>query len=265
MSTIYVDLLVIINIYITYFLLRGTAVFLHRSVTRRRLLLGSVAGGLSSLIILLPTLLLVINAVLRIAVGGLIVFIAFGWGNRRDFLKNALFFMIVNVVFAGFTLMLWFFAAPLGMEWTGGVVYFDVSLPVLIVTTAFAYGLIRLLRYIMDVKNAGDKAYRITITMSGKAVELDAIADSGNMLTDYFTGLPVIVVSKSAGLATADAGLPRLLPYNTIDSAGLISVYRASNIVIKSESNVSKPVNALIGITDSDKTAHAIFNPKLLI
>jgi stage II sporulation protein GA (sporulation sigma-E factor processing peptidase) len=263
-NAIYVDLLVIINLYITFFLLKGTAVFLHRAVTNRRLLLGSLLGGLSSLIVILPAIPVPVNSLLRLASGFVIVLLAFGFKSRGEFLKTSLIFVIINVVFAGFTLMLWFFAAPLGMQWTGGIVYFDISFAMLIFTTAAAYGVIRLLRYILDVKHAADREYTVTITMSGDSVTLAAIADSGNMLTDYFTGLPVIVVSGSAGLNTSGL-LPRLLPYNTIDSAGLISVYKAEKIIIKTAERPDKPVKALIGISDKNATDVAVFNPRLLI
>jgi hypothetical protein len=59
--------------------------------------------------------------------------------------------------------------------------------------------------------------------------------------------------------------MPRLLPYNTIDSAGLISVYRAEQILIKTADRPDKSVKALVGIAKNNQTNHAIFNPRLLI
>jgi len=273
MGTIYIDLLVIINLYITFFLLRATAAFLHRKVSTRRILAGSFAGGVSSLIILLPPLPFLLNILVKVVTGSLIVLIVFGCKSRREFLKNALIFIIINIVFAGFTLLLWFFAAPLGMEFNNSVVYFDISFVALIVTTALAYGLIRILRYILDVKHAAERTYKVRISIGGVTVTLDAVADSGNLLTDYFSGLFVIIVPQATlGVRVEDLGLPRLLPYNTIDSSGLIPAFRAQEIVIQSDNMPDKAVNALVGITESDsgalnETANtpAIFNPKLLI
>ncbi|MCL2037305.1 MAG: sigma-E processing peptidase SpoIIGA [Oscillospiraceae bacterium] len=265
MSAIYIDLLVIINLYITYFLLKGTAIFLHLKIRGRRLLLASLAGGISSLIILLPPLPFVVNIAVKATAGMLIVLLAFGYKSGYEYSKNSLIFITINVVFAGFTMMLWLFAAPLGMEFNNGIPYFDISFMTLVITTALAYGLIRILRYILDVKHAADRKYTITVTIGGKSVTLDAIADSGNMLTDYFTGLPVIVCPGS-GIDIPDL-LPRFLPYNTIDSTGLIPVFRAEEIVIITDNVPNKSVNALIGISDSpiSKDSPAVFNPKLLI
>jgi stage II sporulation protein GA (sporulation sigma-E factor processing peptidase) len=183
--------------------------------------------------------------------------ITFGFKNGYEYLKNSLIFIIINVVFAGLTLLLWFFAAPFSMEHNNGFIYLDISFVTLIITTASAYGLIRLLRYIIDVKQVGDKEYKITISMSGKSVTLDAVADTGNMLTDYFSGLPVIVC-YSDSIKSIPQKSPRLLPYNTIDSSGLIPVFKVDEVIIN-----DKSVNAMIGSCEKDSPA--IFNPKLII
>jgi stage II sporulation protein GA (sporulation sigma-E factor processing peptidase) len=259
-NIIYIDLLVLINLYITYFLLKAASVFLHLKIPTRRILAGSLAGGVSSLIILLPALPFLANALVKIIAGMLIILIAFGYKNGYEYLKNSLIFIIINVVFAGFTMMLWFFAAPLGMRFHNGFAYFDISFATLLITTVSAYGLIRILRYVLDVKNAGDRKYKITISINSKTVTLDALADSGNLLSDYFTGLPVVICPQSA---VSPPEKFRLLPYNTIDSSGLIPVFRADEIIIKSDSKPDKSVKALVGITE--KESPAIFNPKLLI
>jgi stage II sporulation protein GA (sporulation sigma-E factor processing peptidase) len=270
MGTIYIDLLVVINLYITFFLLKGTAAFLHKKITNSRIIAGSLAGGASSLVILLPPLGFLLNIAVKIAAGMLIIIISFGYKNGYEYLKNSLIFVIINVVFAGLALLLWFFSAPLGMELNNGVAYFDISFTALVMTTALSYGLVRLLRYILDVKQVGERSYKIEITAGGNSVTLDAIPDSGNMLTDYFTGLWVIICPYSQAEQIAPDGILadepppgiRLLPYNTIDSSGLIPVFKAEKIVIKADNMPDKSVNALIGITK--KNSPAIFNPKLL-
>jgi stage II sporulation protein GA (sporulation sigma-E factor processing peptidase) len=283
MGIIYIDLLVIINLYITFFLLKGTAAFLHRKITNRRILAGSLAGGVFSLMILLPPLPFLVNILVKMAAGMLIVLIAFGYKPKQSengyaeqtllfaYFKNALIFLIINVVFAGLTLMLWFFAAPFGMEYNNGVAYFDISFTTLIITTILAYGLIRFLRYILDTKHVGERSYKLTVSAGGNTVTMDAIADSGNMLVDYFSGTLVIICPYSTiGIVSPVGVLDKeppvgilLLPYNTIDSSGLIPVFKADEIIIKSDNMPDKPVKALIGVTQKDSPA--IFNPKLLI
>lgn len=56
MRVIYIDILLFLNFYITYFLIAGTCCFIHRHSGVLRRVAGSAAGALSSLVILLPAL-----------------------------------------------------------------------------------------------------------------------------------------------------------------------------------------------------------------
>jgi len=282
MGTVYIDLLVIINLYITYFLLKGTGVFLHRKIGAARSIIGAAAGGLTSLAILLPPLPFVGNIAVKVIAGLIITLIAFGYGGFGEYVKNALFFIIINIVFAGLTLLIWLFAAPPGMAYGNGFVYFDISFTALVITTALAYGLIKLLRYVMDVKTSADRVYFVEIANNGATATLPALADSGNMLVDYFSGMSVIICEESAinaiipealkahgGDISTDEDFPsgiRFLPYTTINSAGVIPVFKAERIVIKTDGKPDKSVRALIGVTKEKIDGfNAIFNPKIII
>jgi len=283
METVYIDLLVIINLYITYFLLKGVSVFLHRKMSAARSLFGSLTGGMSSLLILLPPMPFFLNIAVKIASCAVITLIAFGFKNRLEYLKNALFFIIINIVFAGFALLLWLFAAPFNMEYRNGYTYFNISFTALVVTTLLAYGLIKLLRFILDARSSGGREYTITIANRGGAVTLDALADSGNMLVDYFSGMSVIICGKKSVEAIipdvlknfdgdfnldSDSGdYPlgiRFLPYNTINSSGVIPVFKVEKITVKTDGRPDKNVRALIGVTVKND-GKAIFNPKILL
>ena len=54
MTTIYIDILVCLNVIVNYFLLLASGKFLSRPYKRWRILLGAFLGGLYSLYILLP-------------------------------------------------------------------------------------------------------------------------------------------------------------------------------------------------------------------
>ena len=53
---IYIDVLLVVNLYINYFLVRGTSLMLRRKVSPRRVLLASAVGAVGSLLILVPDL-----------------------------------------------------------------------------------------------------------------------------------------------------------------------------------------------------------------
>ncbi|MCL1823298.1 MAG: sigma-E processing peptidase SpoIIGA [Oscillospiraceae bacterium] len=276
-NVIYIDTLIIINLYVNFFLLKSTEIFLHRRIKTWRCVLGALAGGISSLVILLPPLPAFLNAPVKLFIGLSLVLIAFGFGKLPVFLKNALVFLVINVVFAGLMLALQLFASPLDMIYNNGAVYFDISFLTLLISTSAAYFLIRLLRYFLDVKFNADKIYTVRFKYNGKSMDLQAFADSGNTLTDFFTGKPVIICEKKAcstlfpdfnelddyqNTGQIKKGI-RLLPYSTINGSGLLPVFKPDDVKIG-----EKQVNALIGISKDGMNKNginAIFNPKLLL
>lgn len=275
-NIIYIDTLIIINLYVNFLLLRACGVLLHRELKNLRCVLAASAGGISSLVILLPALPATLNMCVKLLIGAALVFIAFGFGSLREFLKNSLIFLVISVSFAGLMLILHFFSAPLNMIYNNGTVYFDISFMALLIFTAAAYFLIKLLRYLLDVRFASDKVYSVAFDYSGKSRSLSAIADSGNTLTDFFTGCPVIICDRSS-CGDIFSELPdfnnpdnlehvkgiRLLPYSTINGSGLLPVFKPDKVKIG-----DKDVRALIGISKEDinkNGVNAIFNPKLLI
>jgi stage II sporulation protein GA (sporulation sigma-E factor processing peptidase) len=270
-NIVYIDTLFIINLYVNFFLIKACGAFLHRRISTVRCVLGAVSGGVSSLVILLPSLPLFLNAAIKLVIGAVLVLIVFGWEDFGKFAKNALIFFVINVIFAGVMLVLGLFVSPLGMIYNNGTVYFDISFLALLIFTAAAYFTVRVLRYFLDVRFNADKVYKILFKYNGESRTLSAFADSGNTLTDFFTGKPVIICDKSTcadlfpGFEAADFELVRglrLLPFSTINGSGIIPVFKPESITID-----GKDVDVLLGISKESinkNGVNAIFNPKLL-
>ena len=91
---IYADVLLFLNTVVTYFLLLSVCAVAH--VHRRfwRLLLGSVAGGISAFAVLLPDLGL-FAVPFKFAIAAVIVLITFSYHSAKRFFKlTALFFAV---------------------------------------------------------------------------------------------------------------------------------------------------------------------------
>ena len=142
MVTVYADTLVFINLFVTYFLLLASQMLCRRELHRLRLLAASALGGAYALTILLP-LPTAAAVLLRAAVCALLRLIADGFGSWRRFLKGTLVFLAVNCVFAGLMLLLQLLR-PQRLLYTAGVVYFDVSVPFILLATLLAFGILRL-------------------------------------------------------------------------------------------------------------------------
>lgn len=280
MRIIYIDILLFLNFYITYFLISGTSCILHRKITLSRRIIGSLWGAISSLFILLPELPLYINLAVKIIISSIIVLLSMGYGRIGTFLKNSFLFFIINCAHAGIMMAIWLFNAPLGMVYNNGTAYFDLPLWCIILSTAAAYIIIRVIRYFMDSKPDLDKKYTIEISTDNGKVILNALPDSGNKVADFLTGLPVIFCNTSSCTKILPNKIEKLLnneitdtikgiriiPCRTVSGDTTAVCFKPDKIIIRFENN-SKETDALIGFTKNglgNDEYEAVFNPDLL-
>lgn len=280
LRVIYLDILLLLNFYITYFLAVSVSCIIHLRLRLRRRLLAAGVGALTSLAIFLPSLSFLPNLLLKLAASSVIVLSAFGFGGIKAFLRNTAVFFLLNCLFAGVMLGLWLFVCPSGMMYNNGVSYFDIPLWLALAATAAAYLTVRLIRRVMDSKTALDKKYTLEIVTEKGSVSLSAAADSGNKLTDFFTGLPVIFcdidkcrhicpegVLQRIDRKEADwdsiKGI-RLIPCSTVSGGTMAVCFKPDKIVID-DGDRKKEIEALAGFTESGLDGEeAIFNPTIL-
>lgn len=283
---IYLDVLILINLYVTYFQILAVSVFTHRKTVWDRKLSAAGIGAVASLSIFIPQEMVLTLTLLKIFLCALIAFVAFGYTGFRAYAVSVLFLMLVSFVFSGLMLCVWLFAAPMKMLFINGTVYFSIDTMTIILSTCAAYGVVRIIRYILDKNGKTDGKYTVIIKNNGRECRLSALADSGNGMVDCFSGLPVIVCRRDM---CADVSPPaiemiennsdisdigtqmikgvRIMPFSTVGKGGLICMFKAESVVIDDETNEEKyPVNALIGIVIGGRQEYeAIFNPKILV
>ncbi len=271
--TIYADVLIILNLYINYFLIRGSSLIMRRRTSPLRCLLAAGIGAAASLVILLPSLPFFIVAIIKIALGVVIVFAAFGRLKPTDFIICSLCFLVISFMFAGLMAALWFFFAPFGMFYRNGAAYFNIPAGFMVLFTAIAYGIVRLIRFFSD-RNAPDKA-KVVVVMGNESVTLSGISDTGNGLCDMFSGKPAVICAEDkiskilpenirgylSGENSNNLEGIRLAVCRTISSETLIPLFKADGIIIN-----GKNVDAVVGVCKKSLGggADCVFNPKLI-
>lgn len=272
--TVYIDVLVILNLFINYFLIRSSALVMRRGISAKRCLLAAAVGAVGSLVILLPELPFFVIALEKIAIGAVITFAAFGRQKPLDFTVCALFFLLISFVYAGLMTALWTFCAPYGMVFGNGVAYFNIPIAAIFAFTAAAYFAIRLVRFFADRRLRCAKICNVKITAKGTEITLRGLCDTGNGLCDIFSGKPVIVcrsdkltaiTPKAArdflnGILDENGDL-RLIPCRTVTSETMLPIFKADAITVD-----GKPADALVGVTNNNLGSNidCIFDPKII-
>ncbi|MDR3314101.1 MAG: sigma-E processing peptidase SpoIIGA [Oscillospiraceae bacterium] len=270
-EVIYVDVLVAINIFVTYLLLAASAFFSAVPAKRWRLLLSSLLGGASALLIFLPPAPWWLLLPEKLLCGLLIVWAAFGFGGCRRFLRCFAAFFAANFAFAGIMLALWLTLHPGGMFYQNGAVYFDIGLITLVIFACICYSLVRGTAVLLRRRHPGANACQATIQMPGSSITLPALYDSGNKLTDGFTGAPVIVAEFAALQGFLPEGLHpffrgeesiallpeteswrgrvREIPFHSLGREGLLPAFRSDQVTVKTKAKATPTPQAIVAVT----------------
>lgn len=276
---IYVDVLIITSIYANFFLLKTTARLTHTSLRNGKCIAAAMVGSVFSLVILLPQLGNLLLLLIRILSAALMIITAFGNKSIGEILRIGLIFFFVCFIFAGIEYGISVLSGGQNLLWHNSVLYVNISLLTLVISTIISYAAISIFRYYIDGKNSLDAKYAVTVTRDGKSVSFAAVGDTCNNLIDIFTGKPVIVcgrnnLSQLFGKPELDEILSesaschidgwRLIPFSTISSGGMLPIFIPECVILKNEeTGKRKTVSAYIGVVDRDME-HAVFNPKIL-
>lgn len=265
MRTIYVDVLLVCSLYMNYILLRLTARMTHTRLSFGRTLLGAGLGSLGSLIILLPPMPVVLSLLCKLGTAVLLCLAAFGWRSGQRILWHCICFLGMSCLLAG-VLMALSLSGLVRLYHANASWYPDISLVSLIGFTIAAYLLLTFVQRLHDRTHAAEEAYTVHIRYGSRTALLEGLADTGNALTDFYTGKPVIICDRAQLAPLLPESLPpkgfRPLPCATVAGDGMVLCFTPDEVVIRSERG-TKSVDALIGMCDQE-TKKAIFNPKIL-
>lgn len=267
-QTIYVDVLIGVNIFINYFLLLAVAKFLLLPVKRARLIAAALLGAIYSLEILIPSIHPVLSVLVKLLMSASIVWAAFGFGGLKPFLKRTAAFYIINFAFAGFMLVLWYFLSPQGLVIKNSVVYFNISPILLIVLTVICYLLITFLNRVTGRQMPKELFCRITVTRGEKSCVCTAKVDTGNSLKEPFSNSPVAVVYEPAVteiIPPEESANFRLVPFATVSGGGLLKAFRPDKLTVLYGKRAIETQNVYIALSKTKLGEFdALLNPDLL-
>lgn len=249
MHTIYIDILLCVNLIINYLLLSATSFYTHTQIKIKRLILGSFVGALCSLTILLPMIPFIPNMLIKIVVGGLTVFTAFGRKSTVDFIKLYAVFLIATFFFCGIVVALWFLFTPKNLLIKNSVVYLDISPVMLILYSVVCYLAFRIFHTVAGKHQARDTYCVLTIKNNFNVVRVTAKIDTGNTLKEPFSQCPVIVIGRQTAKAITPIEIAeyetvtslkyrtninniRFVPFTSVNGEGILPGFKAEEVYL---------------------------------
>lgn len=191
--TIYLDVLYLINCYVTMFLLCSTRYLLQQAVPLWRLCGVALLGGCYGFLFLFELSLaeeLFAKMLMLLSLPAL----AFGW---QEFWKKLLSFLVVQVIYAGF-LYGWLLLFPSAAMVQNGALYLPVSARFLCLATLLVYTLFWVYAKVHFRVLAEEQIVQTEIDLLNRTISVPTLCDTGHSLFDSISGLPVVLCDPCA-------------------------------------------------------------------
>ena len=225
----YIDLFFIFNVIMDYIIIMSTSILLKRRTSYIRMILSSLIGGISSLVLFTSLNKIVIEIVSIV----IMVLISFGYKGIRYLINNILYMYVLSTLL-------------------GGIIYlFNIKvsnsmfLTYLIIIVISIEIMILYIKENKKMRSIYNNYYKVDIYFKDREkLSLIGFVDTGNNLYDPYKKRPVIIVHNK--YIKEDKYI--LVPYHTINGNGLLKCIKPDIIFID---GIGYKGNVLIGFSDS--------------
>ncbi len=252
-TVIYIDVLVLLNLFVNYLLLLSVNRILRRKRKEFRLFLSALLGGLCSLTILLPRLSPLLLLSEKLLLSFLMVGIAFGFRPPRRLIYQWILFFGISFLYGGITFALWYFVSPGGMIYQNGVAYYPISALALALFTIAAYLIFWLLENLWQKRVPQKQQATLRIDCNGSEVLLHGLGPF------FDTMEPVDDPLWQKRL--------RVVPLNSVVGKGVLPAFRPDRFTLAADGGKEMEKQVLIAVTDqpiSGGEVEAIISDTLL-
>lgn len=278
--TIYLDVVLIENLCMNYIILFAAGYLLKIKMNHIRLILSAILGGIYSILAYMEILKIYSNFALKIILSIVMVYLAYYAKNVKQLVKQLIFFYLTSFVFGGCAFALLYFIKPQEILIRNGTYIGTYPLKVAILGGIVGFTITVIAFHFVKKKITKKDMYcNITIYFEENNVTTIALLDTGNMLKDPITRMPVIVVEKEIlknilpeiilnnlnkiiggdvpKEVYEDENLQyitkfRVIPFSSIGKTnGMLLGFKANKVEIKDEENIETINNVIVGIYEN--------------
>ena len=235
---IYIDYIFLINFIFDFILLLGISLILKRNIKIKRIILGSLLGSFS-IVILFLNISSFLFFILKLSFGLLMVIVTFKYKDFKYTFNNFFYLIILSIIVGGF---LYLINIEIGYDHIGMLFFTNgKSLNILIlILLAFLIVII----YVKKIKHDRIKIscyYKVTIFSNNHEYYLNGYLDTGNNLFDPYLNRPILIVNSNINILYSKF---IFVPFETLNSKGLLKCYFVDKIFIE---GIGYKKNILIG------------------
>ena len=196
--TVYLDVIFLENIVINYIILYVTGIISKSKIIQIKLILGSLIGAIYSIIYYLLNIKIYSNFILKIILSIAIIYVSFKSNNLKELSKKVLLFYLVSFVFGGSAIAIIYMVNSQNIIIQNGILVGSYTIKTILIGIIIAYFTVLAAFKIIKAKiSRNDLICDITVNLNNKEIKTKAMIDTGNLLKEPITNMPVIVMEHT--------------------------------------------------------------------
>lgn len=248
---VYVDVVVLENFIINFFLLLITMNIVKIRGDNKRLILSSIIGAVYTLLMFVPEAAILVSLPIKLIVAFIMVGIVAWKKNFLFYLKSYICFLMLSFVLCGICFGFALFQNPYSFQ--EGYRIDNYLSKYLLLGIITLYILInRVVFFVKDRISVSKLIYDLEIEYQGRQINVKGFLDTGNSLVEPVTSLPVIILEKKfLNDIKIDKDRCFYIPYKVVDGFNdKLMGFKADKVKISSENGFSYAIKAIICLCD---------------
>ena len=279
--TVYLDLILLENIIMNYIIILATGMVCRADVKHIRVLLSSLLGAIYAIIIYIIDLKIYYSQTMKVIVSISMVYIAFNATNVKILLKQLIIFYLTSFCFGGAAYYLLYVVNPDLIKSINGVLIGTYPIKIAILGGILGFFIINIsFKIIKNKLTKKDMLYDVDIYYKEEKSSIKVILDTGNLLTDPITNIPVLIVEAhklaniipknisniilGSELEDVDDDIKKrcsIIPFSSIGkNNGMIIGFRPDYIKIHTEDGEEIRRKVIVGIYENKITKNGVYS-----
>ncbi len=227
---IYIDVLIFINIIINYLIICSVRRFLCAKSSQLKIIIAAFAGALFSLTAFSDNTHLIISFILKLLCATIMCFIAFMKTDIHTYIKCVLTTFVFTITFTSFVILCCQITKPKNIAIINDTFYVHINPLLLILISLIFYLFFCALKKILE-HNTFKSLVNIKIVISNKEYTYIGKVDTGNSVTEPFSGAPVIITERSV-FGDYIISKPRIIPFEVLNGDGFVLGVKPQKVYI---------------------------------
>lgn len=274
---LYIDVIFLENLCINYIILFATGIITKNKIKKLRIFISSILGSIYAIISIFSIFQMYTNIFFKILISILMVHIAYRPENIKELIRKLMVFYLTSFAFGGCAYALLYIIKPQNIFMKNGMYIGTYPIKIALLGGLIGFSLIvNVFKMIKNRINKKDIFCYIEIEFNNKKACMKSLVDTGNMLKDPISNMPVIVVEKEKlnnmipteileDLENIVSGNNekffelikdselinrfRLIPFSSLGNQhGLILGFKADNVHIEYNDEIKETKKVIVGI-----------------